>query len=300
MSKKCGYWTRLSKVVNHLVIGCFIAILCVIPISATSQEKAPDTSYRVRSIVNNRLGLPSRTPTLRLAQQSDIPVQLHGYAVHSVFAVFEYLDSAGNPLFVSPGKEATVKYHQDGTAYIEVVPETVGKAHLRLEVCFEDGGAQSATVDADVILPDEKPVKFLVERGGGGGDRTTGTIYMDLSAMSNHINLGPMAVYSEGEKPVPIPDENVQYKIISANAADPPIRMDPTSGRITALHFGHALVRSRFEDFSDLTCVDVMENASDGGDRTNCAELVPVGMTAPLRGTEGKKPPSKIKVAPEP
>jgi hypothetical protein len=292
----CG--KRIGNLSGPFVICC-AAILCVTYSPVNAQEKTPEPSYLARSIVKGRLELSHQTEVLKLGRPNDVPVQLHGYAVHSAFASFTYFDSSGNTLFYGPDTEVTMKHHSDGSAYIEVVPERAGKAELQLGVFFADGGAQSATVVAEVTLPDEKPEKFLVNRGGGS-DRMKGTIYMDLSAMSNHINLEPMAVYSEHVGPVPIPDENVQYKTISANPADPPIRMDPSTGRITALHIGHALVQSTFEDFSELICVDVMEDASYGGDRTNCAELVPSGMAAPPWGDEGKKLPKKIKIAPEP
>jgi hypothetical protein len=88
--------------------------------------------------------------------------------------------------------------------------------------------------------------------------------------------------------------------LFTANDSDPPISFDETSGKITALHIGHALIESTFEGFSDLTCIDVMENASDGGDRTNCHELVPAGMKAPESGIDLSKPPKKVTVPPQP
>lgn len=294
----CG--RRLGSLGGFPVICC-AAIFCVTCTPVNAQENAPDPSYQVRRIVKDRLELSRRTIALKLGEPNDVPVQLHGYAVHSAFASFEYMDSAGNPLIDGPEAEVTMRDRPDDSAYVEVVPERVGKAELQLEVLFADGGVQSVTVAADITLPDEKPEKFLVNRGGDDSG-TTGTVYLDLSVGSNHINLNPKAVYSESAGPVPVPEEKVQFNIISANAADPPIRMDPSTGRITALHLGHALVQSTFEDFVDLTCVDVLEDASGGEDRTNCAELVPHGITAPPSGIEieGKKPPSKISIVPKP
>lgn len=281
--------------------SCCAAIVGLVVVQAAGLAQAPEPSYRVRGSVSGRLELPRATQSVKLAEETDIPLRAHDFKVHSVIARFSYFDSAGNPLFTDPETELPIQFYPDGSAYVGIVPEKVGKAQLHLEVRFEDGGVQSTSIEVEVGLPDKSPEKFMVNREGVG-DRTTGTIYMDLSAMSNQSDLFPIAVYSGHEGPVPIPDENIQFKIVSANAADPPIRINPSTGRITALHIGHALVQSTFEDFSDLTCVDVMEDASYGGDRTNCAELVPPGMTAPPSKTviDGKKPPSKIRVAPEP
>ncbi|HUN83915.1 MAG TPA: hypothetical protein VMU48_06025 [Terracidiphilus sp.] len=286
--------------IKAMMVGCCTTMLCVTVISTAAQEKTSEPTYRVRGIVKGRLELPRPIAPFKLGVTNEVLVQLHGYAVHAAFAQFDYLDLAGNLLTNGRETEVTVRRHPDGSTYVEVVPERVGKAEMQLEVLFADGGAQSATIEAEVTLPDKKPERFLVERGGG--NRTVGTIYMDLSRGSNQINLGPTAVFSEQAGPVPIPAEDVQFKVISANAADPPIRMDPTTGRITALHIGHAIVQTTFKDLSDLTCVAVMEDGGYGGERTNCADLVPPGMAAPPTGMEidGKKPPSKIRVAPQP
>src|SRR5262245_52556169 len=85
-----------------------------------------------------------------------------------------------------------------GVRYASCERSFTRKAKLHLEIRFEDGGVQSATIDAEVALPNQRPEKFMVARGGGN-KRTTGTIYMDLSALSNHVELGPMAVYAGHE-----------------------------------------------------------------------------------------------------
>ena len=279
--------------------ACCAAVFSCVVVPLTAQERAPESSYEPGSYVDGRLDIPSRTVPLKLAEENELVVLLHGYKVHTAIARFSYFDLAGNPLGTGGESEVTLKYRSDGTAYVSIVPERIGKAKLHIDVWFEDGVAQTAVTDTEVVFPDHRPEKFLVVRGGGFS-QTQGTVYMDLSELSNHSGLGPMAVYPGNEHPVPIPAQAVRFKLIAANENDPPITLDDTSGRITALHIGHALVESTFEGFSDLTCVDVMENSSDGGNRTNCSELVPPGRTVPSSGIEGKKPPSKVKVIAQP
>jgi hypothetical protein len=76
------------------------------------------------------------------------------------------------------------------------------------------------------------------------------------------------------------------FKVIAADENNPPIAFNGTTGVITALRIGHALVQATFEGVSTLVCVNVQEDAGDGNDRTVCTDLVPPGMTAPKSGFE--------------
>jgi hypothetical protein len=176
-------------------------------------------------------------------------------------------------------------YNADGGAYIQVVPEKIGKLQLTVVACFADGVPSIARTDAEVVLPERVPEKFLVARGGTGHTRTAGTIEMDLTEMFNKVALDPLAVYKGADHPVPIPGKYVTFKVISAAEDEPPISIDNT-GRISALHIGHALIQTTFQGLSTLTCVDVISNARFGGSRTVCRELVPEGMTAPTTGID--------------
>ena len=278
-------------------VSCAALFVCAgSPLIA--QTVASEPAYRVTRMVHDRLEIPHQSQPLKLGQENEVAILLNGHKVNKIYTRFDYLDADGNPLFSGTESEATVTYHPTSDADVKVVPEELGKAKLHFEVRFEDGAVQAEVLETETVLPDEKPAKFLIARGAGPG-RTSGTIYLDLSPMSNHATLGPMAIYQGAIRSVPIPATYVRFKLIAANEGDPPISIDEASGKITALHIGHALVESTFEGFSDLTCVDVMQNASDGGDRTNCHELFPAGMKPPESGIDLSKPPSKIKISPQ-
>jgi hypothetical protein len=274
--------------------SCF----CSSPPSA-AQAAQSEPAFKVTHVVNDRLEIPHQTQPLKLGEENEVAILLHGHKANKIYARFDYMDDQGNPLFTGAESEAAITYHSMSDADVKVVPEQLGKAKLHFEVRFEDGAVQAEVLEIETVLPEDRPKEFLVERGGGTR-RTSGTLYLGLSGLSNHATVGPMAIYPTSTRAVPIPASLVRFKLTAANNDDPPISLDETSGKITALHIGHALIESTFEGFSDLTCVDVMQNASDGGDRTNCHELVPAGMTPPESGIDLSKPPSKVKVPPQP
>jgi hypothetical protein len=234
---------------------------------------------------------------LKLGEENEVAILLNGYKANKIYARFDYLDDDGNPSSSSVESETAITYHPASNADVKVVPERLGKAKLHLDVRFEDGAVQAEVLEIETVLSDDRPEKFLVARGGAG--RTFGTIYLGISGGSNHLVLGPMAVFPGANRAAPIPASYVRFTMFAADGSNPPISLDESSGKITALHIGHALVESTFDGFSELTCVDVMENASDGGDRTNCHELVPAGMTPPESGIDLSKPPSKIRIPPQ-
>jgi hypothetical protein len=280
-----------------LIIGS--ALFGALGFSQTPQEANRTNTYRVKGIVHGRLIVPPLAHPLKLADENEVPIQLQGYKVHAAYISCRYYDAAGNPSYSNDDAGVIVMNRPDGASYVNVVPEKLGKAQFHFEVQFEDGRAESASLDTEVVFPDRKPEKFLVARGGSGYTETSGTIYMDLSD-SRERWLDPIAIYNVAAHPVPIPARYVHFTLIAATKNDPPVSIDESTGKIRARHIGHTLVQATFEDLSVLTCVDVKELASDGNEHANCQELVPAGMAQPLSGFEGKKPPSKVKILAQP
>ncbi len=283
-----------SMTINHWVL-CLILVcgggFCVVTgISQTTQDEMPGTAYKVKGIVYGRLQIPPLTKPLKLEEANEIPILVNGYKVHSAFAKWSYYTTDGNLMPPDDGNEVTVMYHADGSAYVKIVPEKLGKLQLSIVASFDDGGLANARADAVVVYPDRKPEKIYVTTTGRGDFRTSRTIYMDLSEMSKMEHLFPRALYKDAVHPVPIPATDVSFMLITTTENDPPITIEESTGIITALHIGHALIQTTFQGFSVLTCVDVLEDAKFTGEGTVCNELVPAGMTAPLTGFEHDRP----------
>ncbi len=252
-----------------------------IPAQEGAQVNSSDSAYRVKGIAKGRLSIPTLANPLKLEEPSEIPIELHGYAVHSAHVSVSYNDGYGSRYPGFADWEAPILYHRDGSAYITIIPENLGKLHLRIGVDFGDGYFDAAKLDiAEVVLPDGKPENFYVDV------HSHGTRYLDLTGRTKGVMMEPMAVYKGAAHPVPIPPQYLQFKVIAEDQRNPPISVDQSTGKITALNYGHALVQTTFGDLSTLNCVSVQEDVSSGANRLDCSELVPPGMALPKTGLE--------------
>jgi len=275
--------TPLTPRTLALLLICAAALSTIPGVAQTTQD---DLDARAAAMglheTNGRLQIPALTHPLKLEELNDIPIQLHGFKVRFAVASWRY-DRGNGSLGPQVGLEdVTVLYHSDGSAYVKLTPETLGKSKIHIDILFEDGGTEDGFVTSDVVYPDRKPEEFIVARMVTGYTKNTGTVLMDLSTMSGEEGIEPIALYKDALSPAHIPAKDVKFKLITATESDPPISIDEATGIITARHIGHALIQTTFQDFSVLTCVDVRENANPRGRGTVCSELVPAGMTAPL------------------
>jgi len=291
---------------NPLALG--LLLLCVSEFSAawgicatspTAVQNVSPCAQDVK-IVQGRLEIPALKHPLKLEEANEIPIVVHGYKVYSANASWSYYTNSGDLWPPDDEKVVAVLYHGDDSPYVEIIPEKLGKLRLGISSCFEDGGAASASVDAEVVFPEREPEKLLVAKLGGGYDDTSGTIYMALTERPKRRGLVPLLVYKGASHPTPIPAEKITFKVISANESAPPISIDKSTGEITAHHLGHALVQTTFNGLSTLTCIDVLTDARDGSDRTVCAELVPAGMVAPTTGFDANRSAPQVKPRKQP
>jgi hypothetical protein len=263
-----------------LLLVCGYGLLTIPGVSQSTPEDAQAAAMGLHE-TNGRLQIPFLIHPLKLEEQNEIPIEVHGFKVRSATASWRY--DRGNGTFgpTSDEEDVAVLYHADGSAYIKLIPGRLGKCLLLLNVLFDDGGIANETANSEVVYPDRKPEKFYVISAQSSDDRPHGTIRMDLSSITR-LGIEPRALYKDALHPVHIPATDVKFRLISATESDPPIAIDNSTGLITARHVGDALIQTTFQDFSVLTCVDVLENVRSRGKPVVCRELVPAGMTAPL------------------
>jgi hypothetical protein len=159
-----------------------------------------------------------------------------------------------------------------------------------LFVSFADGGEERERIDVQVIPSERQPEKLRITLGGDDR-RDTPVVYMDLSEAHRTKHLDPVAIYRNVTSPVPLNASVVTFKLINGGAAE----IDPSTGIVTALNIGQALLETSFGGLSTLTCIDVMQIG--GGLRSRCEELLPPGRRLPLSEMElDPTPPPRIKV----
>ncbi len=255
------------------------------------QALASRNSSQLIGVAEGRLHIFSPTNSLKLAEKNELPIELHGQKVHSVEIKVSYYNSDGAAGAPDVDTETALLHHADGSTYLQLVPEKIGKAQIVVIADFEDGMVENESVDVDIVPTDQKPIKLTVVTRQGHG-----TLYMSLTGSVHQTRIFPQALYQTMTNPVFIPAKYVSFHLLAANAGAPPIKIDDLNGTITALRPGHALIQTTLGGMSTLTCVAVSLHAGDGSDRTNCTELVPEGMAPPLTGFENAGPPPKVKV----
>jgi hypothetical protein len=269
---------------------CAVAGVCD-PVSIILQDTQSESASSFKGLSKGRLEISPLKQPLRLEETAEIPLVLHGFAINVVRASWRYDETSGKAVPRGDSEEVVIKYHPDGTAYVNFTPEGLGKVNFAVTIYFEDGYIETERLDAEVILPERKPESIYAMTGVGNESSVgPGTIYMDLSGRSHSRELDFKALYKGAAHSVPIPLKLATFKIISADESNSPIDFNATTGVITALHIGHALVQATFEGATTLVCVDVQEDATEGSDRTVCPELVPEGMTGPKSGFENFPP----------
>jgi hypothetical protein len=234
------------------------------------------SSYQVQ---DDRLQLRSVGSELKLAEPNRIDLDLHGYRVRSAYAEWaSYHGTVKHPLDTEPDSLA-VMYDQNGQAYVNVTPLRLGRVELRVLIDFEDGASASARIDLQVVAPDRSADNLVVATGLGYG-RIEPVIYLDLR--SDRSSLFPALFYKGISQPVPIDAQYVTFMVLSSPGTDPPIEVDAATGAIKPLRIGHALVETRFQDLSALTCVNVVGDARFRS-TTDCKELLPPGRSLPAQ-----------------
>jgi hypothetical protein len=245
-----------------------------------------------------RLVLQKPEGFLRLGQENDISLAMHDHSAQSAHIKISYYDSHG--FLESPDVDLIlpVLTRADGSAYVKIVPEKIGKLEISASVDFEDGKYDTEFIDAEVILPDRKPDRLFIIPSGGDVSDKQGTIYLGLSGSGNHIRLYAKAIYKNEDKPVSIPVKDVVFSLIvppNTNSDLVPVVIDKATGTVTANQVGHALIQAKFQDLSCMICVDVLGNPSSGSDRTNCQELVPPDARMPAAERKGATPPPAVR-----
>jgi hypothetical protein len=216
-----------------------------------------------------RLTLNPIGKALMVAEANEVPLELHGFQPTVIVASW-FDPKRGLPV----GKETslTLMHRPNGTAYVNVVPTRSGRLQLALFTMFTDGGIDSQEIDVQVVFPKCSPSRLVVNLGVGDDARNEGTVYVELK-QTDRVALYAGAVYDVGSRPVPIPAENIAFRVETAPGETPPIEINPATGKLRALHLGEALVDATFAGVTRQTCV-VVRQAREGGASSGCERLL--------------------------
>ena len=210
---------------------------------------------------------------LHLGEKNAIDITLKGPPVQclTIFEDSERTDDDGEGC-------ARVQHRQDGSAYVEVVPETVGETEIGFMIAFTDRSVESAVIHANVIAT-HPPVKLEVAMMLDGRSK-------EFLIVGEQKRFEVRADFAGLKLPLYVPTKEVQFRITQPKK--PVIHFDPATGMFVAERIGDALVESSYAGTKQTTCVMVREH--EGFTPGNCEEL--------REGGDGILPPGQDSDAP--
>lgn len=233
------------------------------------QSPGPSPTSRVQVVpgtffANDRVEIETPAKDLVLTEENEISLAIHSPGLLKVFTYQK--DETAEPV-IGGAAEPPVLHHQDGSAYISVVPMRVGEVTLSISGKFSDGGYFNKEVSVNVRPPERDPSKFAVS--------DSPVIHMHLAGHDRNM-LYVDAWYDGFNSPFWIKAPFVRYTM-RTNSNVPVINLDETTGVITPLNVGEVLVTTRFGDKEYLNCVIVTQNISSYYDPAACKKLLRPG-----------------------
>lgn len=229
-----------------------------------------------------------------------LELKLDGAKASGALVTLSYYTDKGLLLGPDSSSRRDIETDSSDENYIEFFPAKLGRVHIHALATFEDGKLGVAESECVVALPDRQPLKFVVMDAVEPGGADANPVYMDLINPSfKKTVLKTAAEFEENGVSVTLPAEDVELKIISEPGAPAPVQLDASTGALIASHIGHAVVLAQFRGISALMCIDVVGNARETGETTDCHELVPSGMSPPGTRTQGNQGLKMVRVKPQ-
>ena len=246
-----------------------------VPLTTEFAQAEKAGSARRVFVAPGRLDVHPPSRPLKLAEENEVSLQSHQPGLTSV-EIQQVQYSPGDtgphrtPHFLEGGWATLPVLHRaDGSAYVNVVPRALGQVVLEIEARFPDGGETHTEAVINVEPPERSPGKIIV-----GEDRSYPTIYLYLKPNPRVRVPRIQAIYGSEGSMYQINPAFVSFKIRTANDA-PIVELNKTSGLITPVRAGQALLETSFQGWSNLTCIVVESQFNpNAGPRSHCESLL--------------------------
>jgi len=230
-----------------------------------------------RFVADDRIEFITPPHPLNFVEENAIAMNVHGLAVARVECDSGNSGCVPRYGYTKPPLPFTFQQQEDGNVLVQVFPTQVGTQRFSFVVLFADGGVAHRTLSAKVGFGTKQPhginmpcgndsyenpnlPQHLVAPNAGKPGSTTTDLWINAcyDGIPSFVMLSPgvltYRVLGEDDKPV--------------------IRVDSTTGQVTALAPGQALLEREFRGLKTDTCFVVAPNADpDAGDLSNCRTL---------------------------
>ena len=228
-------------------------------------EQAPPTDLMS---VDGRLSIKTPSNPLHLGEENALTISLKGPPpAHLITMQREATADGMSPWIQGGDREVSVQHRPNGSAYVNVVPQRLGKIEFQLMVDFADGGIEQESVTVPVIATGP-PQKLEIS----WSSMFHSTITMDLSQRERKEIIFMTADYPGLKQPLEIPFKDAHFNVRMAKG-EPPIRFDSATGEVDALRLGETLIEATYRGSTAEICVVVSEDSEWGAYRSNCDAL---------------------------
>ncbi len=242
------------------------------------------THGEVPRLDNSRLSIAAPSNAIHLAEPFEISLTLNGRGVRCVYTVQCYLHASNGPCFSRLPETIQIVpllSRRDGSHYVTVTPLLSGPVGLIVTTEFSDGVFSEQTRDLTVEDSTQVPQKLSVTLTGSSG-QVSPVVLLSLQGPSEGLfrRLIPIVLYASYPQPFQIAPSKVKFTLKTAGDGEV-VRLDPSTGSITPIALGHALVTTQFAGATTSTCIVVLQTHLDGVKNTNCKDLLQAGETSP-------------------
>ena len=225
---------------------------------------------------NARLSVAAPSTVVRLSEPVDIHLLLKGPGVKCVQTVQCHLDTReGECMSRLPATVQIVPVlsRPDGSHYISFIPLIAGRVGLVVTAEFSSGVFSEQSTSFTVEYPTRIPDKLNVALSGMSGQISSIVpLSLEEAERGTTRRLIPNVLYANSPKPFPLEPARVKFTVKTAGGMQV-VRVDPSTGTITPVALGNALVITQFAGAVTTTCVVVVPTNLDTPKKTNCADL---------------------------
>ena len=232
-----------------------------------------------RFVADDRLEIVAPAHPLNVAEDNPIEMNVHGATVARVEC------EAGNSGCVPRDGYGKVppplsfEQSANGKVVVQIFPAQLntGDSEFKFAVLFADGGVACRTLSASVGFGTKQPRGINMPCGNDSYGNPNAPLRLFAPdhgrPASPTTNLWIDACYDGIPGFVVLPPKVVTYRVLS-DEDQLPIQVDSTTGQVTALRPGQALLERRFRGLKSETCFVVAPSAEqDAGDLSNCRVL---------------------------
>ena len=233
-----------------------------------------------RFVADDRLKIVASAHALNVAEDNPIEMNVHGGTVVRVEC------EAGNSACVARdgyGKAPpplTFEQRADGKVVVQIFPAQLntGDSEFNFAVFFAGGGVARRTLSASVGFGTKQPRGINMPCGNDSYGNPNAPLRLFApdhgQPASPTTNLWIDACYDGIPGFVVLPPKVVTYRVLG-DEDQPPIQVTSTTGQVTALRPGQALLEREFRGLKSETCFVVVPSAEqeDAGDLSNCRAL---------------------------